>query len=209
MHHPIQIFPDADKQAELGDRLDLAFDCAARGVFARELFPWIFLRLLQAEGNPTFVGIHLQHLHVHIRARRDDLRRRHVFLHPTHLADMHQAFDARLQFHEGAVIGDVGDLAAELRAHRIFGGDTFPRICHQLLHTETDALRIGVDLDDLYRDGLPHVQYLSGMTDAPPRDIGYGYQTVNAAEIDAAAVVGDVLHHAFDDLPFPQGSDER
>ena len=49
---------------------------------------------------------------------------------------MDQAFDARLQLHEGAVVGDVGDLALELRAHRIFGGDAFPGIGLQLLHAQ-------------------------------------------------------------------------
>ena len=85
---------------------------AARRMFARELLPRIFLRLLQAQRNAALVGIHFQHLHVDFGARRDDLGRRHVLLHPAHFADMDEAFHARLQLHKGAVVGDVGDLAA-------------------------------------------------------------------------------------------------
>ena len=40
------------------------------------------------------------------------------------------------------------------------------------------------------------------MVDAPPRDIRDVQQTVDAAEIDEGAVVGDVLDHAFQDLSF-------
>ena len=38
------------------------------------------------------------------------------------------------------------------------------------------------------------------MVDAPPGDVGDVQQAVDAAEIDERAVVGDVLHHAVDDL---------
>ena len=53
---------------------------------------------------------------------------------------MDQTFDARLKLHKRAVISDVGDLAGEARAHRIFGGNAFPRIGLQLFHAEADAL---------------------------------------------------------------------
>ena len=123
--------------------------------------------------------------------------------------DMHETFDAGLQFHESAVIGDVGDLAAETRAGRIFGADAFPRIGLQLLHAEADALRVLVDLDDLHGHGLAYRQHFGRMADAAPGDVGDMQEAVDAAQIDERAVIGDVLHHAFDDLLFGQARHQR
>jgi hypothetical protein len=57
-----------------------------------------------------------------------------------------------------------------------------------------------VDLDDLDLHLLADIEHLGRMIDAPPRDIGDVQETVDAAEIDEGAVVGDVLDHAVDDL---------
>src|SRR3546814_3129716 len=81
-------------------------------------------------------------------AGRNDLAGVDVLLDPRHFADVDQAFDARFQLDEGAVIGDVGDGAGELRADRIFGRHAFPRIAFELLHAQADALRVAVDADD-------------------------------------------------------------
>ena len=71
----------------------------------------------------------------------------------------------------------------------------------QLLHAERDALGLVVDLDDLDRDRLADIEHLGRVVDAAPGDVGDMQQAVDAAEIHEGAVVGDVLDHAFDDLP--------
>ena len=76
---------------------------------------------------------------------------------------MDQAFHAGLQLDERAVIGDVRDLALELRADRIFGVDAFPRIGFELLHAEADALRLGIDADDLHLDRVADIHDLARM----------------------------------------------
>src|SRR5579862_5360249 len=209
MDHAVDVLIEPDEQAELGDRFDLALDRAARRMRLGEGFPRIVLGLLEAQGDTALVGIDLQHLHVDLGARRDDLGRRHVLLDPRHLADVHEALDARLQLHEGAVVSDVGDLALELRAHGVLGADAFPGIGLQLLHAERDALRLVVDLDDLHGDGLADAQDLGRMRHAPPGDVGDVEQAVDAAQVHERAVVGDVLDHAFDDLLLGQGGHER
>ena len=78
----------------------------------------------------------------------NDLARMDVLLRPGHLGDVDQAFDARLQFDEGTVIGDVGHAAREARIDRVAGLDALPRIGEQLLDAERDAMRLVVDLDD-------------------------------------------------------------
>src|SRR5262249_33728609 len=111
-----------------------------------------------------------------------------------------QAFDARLELDEGAVVGDVGDAALDAGAERILGLDALPRIVEQLLHAERDAVGLVVDLDDLDLGGLADDQHLARVVDAAPRDIGDVQQAVDAAEVDERTVVGDVLDHAVDDL---------
>ena len=168
----------------------------------------IALHLLQAQRNPALAGVHVQDHHVHFLAGRDDLARMDVLLGPGHLGDVHQAFHPRLQLHEGAVVGDVGDAAGELGADRILGGHAFPRIGFQLLHAEADALGLRVEADDLHLDLLADLQRLGRVVDAAPGDVGDVQQPVHAAQIDEGAVIGDVLHHAVEDLAFLQALDQ-
>ncbi len=102
--------------------------------------PRILLGLLQPERDAALLGIDLEHLHLDLLARRDDLAGMDVLLGPAHLRDMDQAFHAGLELDEGAIVGDVGDRALEARADRIFGGDALPGIGLELLDAEADAL---------------------------------------------------------------------
>ncbi len=152
--------------------------------------------------------VHVEHHDLDLLAGGDDLAGMHVLLGPGHFGDVDQAFDARLQFHEGAVVGDVGDAAAVLGAERILGGDAFPRIRLELLHAEADALGVRVEADHLHLDLLADLQRLGGVVDAAPGDVGDVQQAIDAAEIDEGAVVGDVLHHAVEDLAFLEALDQ-
>jgi len=91
---------------------------------------------------------------------RNDLAGVHVLLGPRHFRNVDQAFDARLQFDERAVVGDVGDAAGEARIERILRLDALPRIVQQLLHAERDAVGFVIDLDDLHLHRLPDGQKL-------------------------------------------------
>ena len=121
---------------------------------------------------------------------------------------MDQAFDARLQFDERAVIGDVRDAALEPRVDRVAGGDALPRIGEELLDAERDAVRLVVDLDDLDLDRLADGHDLGRMVHAAPRHVGDVEQAVDAAEIDERTVFGDVLDDAVDDLTLFEVGDE-
>ncbi len=57
-----------------------------------------------------------------------------------------------------------------------------------------------VDLDDPDLHLLADIEHLGRMIDAPPGDVGDVQEAVDAAEVHERAVVGDVLHHAVDDL---------
>src|SRR5690606_28112713 len=119
----------------------------------------------------------------------DDLARVDVLLGPRHFGDVDEAFDARLQFHEGTVVGDVGDPPGVLGADRILGLDAFPRIGLQLLHAQADAVALVVDADDLDLDRLADVEHFGRVVDATPGDVRDVQQTIDAAQIDERTIV--------------------
>ena len=169
---------------------------------AREGFPRIFERLLEAERDAALGRIDLEHHHVDFLGGRQDLAGMHVLLGPRHFRNVDEAFDARLQLDERAVVGDVGDRAGDLLADRELGADVVPRIALELLHAERDAVGFLVDADDLHLDRLADVEDFGRMVDAAPCHVGDVQQAVDAAEVDERTVVGDVLDDAFDNLAF-------
>ena len=84
------------------------------GCFSRKAVPRIGQALLQAEADAALGRVDVEDDDLHLLAGGDDLAGMHVLLGPAHLGDVDQAFDARLQLDEGAVVGDVGDAADEL-----------------------------------------------------------------------------------------------
>ena len=134
--HAVDVAVEADEQAELGHVLDLALDQRADRMLVGEGLPRIGQRLLEAERDAALLRVDLEDHHLDFLAGGDDLAGVDVLLGPAHLGDVDQAFDARLQLDEGAVVGDVGDAALELGADRILGLDALPRIGLELLHAE-------------------------------------------------------------------------
>src|SRR5207302_2268925 len=202
MDHAVDVALEPEEQAELGLVLDLALDRGADREFFDEHFPGIAHGLLEAERNPALDRIDLQNLHFDFLRGRNDLAGVHVFLGPRHFRDVDQAFDARLQFDERAVVGDVGDAAGEARIQRVLRLDALPRIVQQLLHAERNAVGLVVDLDDLDLHGLADGKHFGRVVDPAPGDIGDVKQAVDAAEINERTVIGDVLDHAVDHLTF-------
>src|SRR6185312_2462487 len=196
------------EQAELGGVAHLAVQHRADRMLLDKGFPRVRQGLLEAEADAPLLRVDIEHHDLDLLAGRDDLARMHVLLGPAHLRDMDQPLDPRLQFDEGAVIGDVGDAARELGARRVFELDALPRIGLELLHAERDALRLGVEADDLDLDRLADMQRLGRMVDAPPGDVGDVQEAVDAAEIDEGAVIGDVLDDAGEDLALLERGDQ-
>ena len=90
----------------------------------------------------------------------------YVLLGPAHLGDVDQTLDARLQFDERTIFGDVRHPAAEDASDGIFGRRAFPRIAFELFHAERDALRLAVDADDLHLHRVADVEHFGRMVDA-------------------------------------------
>src|SRR5438477_5317257 len=200
VHHAVDIALEPEEQAELGLVLDLAFDRGANREFLDKHFPGVAHGLLETERNPALDRVDFENLHFHFLRGRNDLAGVHVLFGPRHFRDVDQAFDARLEFDKGAVVGDVGDAAGEARVERILRLDPLPGIIEQLLHAERDAVGLVVDLDDLDLHGLADGQNLGRMIDPPPGDVGDVQQAIDATEVDERTVIGDVLDHAVDHL---------
>ena len=117
---------------------------------------------------------------------------------------MHQPLDARFDFHERAVIGDVGDLAESAGVGRVTARDVFPRIFAQLLETQRNTVALAVVLQHADLQFVADIDHFGRMTDAFPGHVGDVQQAVNAAQIDECAVIGEVLDHTGDDGAFGQ-----
>src|SRR5450631_3962012 len=140
MDHAVDVALEPEEQTEFGLVLDLAFDRRSNREFFDENFPGVAHGLLETERNPALDRIDFENLHFDFLRGRNDLAGMHVLLGPRHFRDVNQAFDARLQFDERAIVGDVGDAAGEAGVERVLRLDALPRIVQQLLHAERNTV---------------------------------------------------------------------
>jgi len=137
-------------------------------------------------------------------AQLDNFVRSDVLVGPVHFRDVHQAFDALLDFNERTVVGQVGDLAEQAGALRVATRQTGPRIVAQLLHAQRNAVLFLIVLQDLGGDFLADGQDFRRVTHTTPCQVGDVQQAVDAAQVDERTVVGDVLDDAGDHGAFFQ-----
>src|SRR5690606_30050590 len=101
---------------------------------------------------------------------------------------------------EGAVVGQAHDLTLDQLAHGVCFRRMTPGIFLGLLHAEADALGLGVVLEDLHGDLIAHVEHLARVIDAAPGHVRDVQETIDTAEVDERAVLGEVLDGALEDL---------
>ena len=129
----------------------------------------------------------------------DDLRR---MLHPRpgHLGDVEQAVDAA-QVHEGAIVGDVPDLALADHAFRKpcqgLGAAAGPLLLHDLTVGEDDLLVTPVGLDDTETQRAPHEAVQ--VPDIPGAHLR-GRNEPTDAEVDSQAAFDPLGDHRRDGL---------
>ena len=128
----------------------------------------------------------------------------YIFIGPVHFRDVHQAFYALFDFDKCAVVGDIGDLAEQARAFRIAARQIHPRIVAQLFEAEGYAVALAVETQHLGLDFVADLEHFGWMLHALPRQVGDVQQTIDTAQINKRAVIGQVLDHALDDLPLFQ-----
>ena len=106
---------------------------------------------------------------------------------------MYQAFDASVDFNEGAIVSDVGDFAEQTRTLWVATCKTDPRIVAQLLEAERNTVFLLIELENLGRNFLTHGEHFRWVLDATPCQIGDVQQAVDTAQVHEGAVVGDVF----------------
>ncbi len=188
----------ADEHAEVGDGLDLTRHLVTTVEILGELLPGIGLALLEAQRDAATLFVDIQHHDFHFFAGLHDLGWIDVLVGPVHFRHVHQAFHAVFDFHEGAVVGDVGDLAEHAGVGRVTAGDVLPGIRTQLLEAQRNARTLAVKLEDAHFHFLAHGHDLGRMLDALPGHVGDVQQAIDATQVNEGAVVGEVLDRTLD-----------
>ena len=80
----------------------------------RQRLPGIRADLFQAEADSPAVRIGFEHNRLELLANREQLRGMLQALGPSHLRDVHEAFNARFDFDEGAVVGEADHFSANV-----------------------------------------------------------------------------------------------
>src|SRR6478752_5613732 len=200
VNEAVDAWLDLDERPEAREVANLPVDARADRVLERQYHPRILLRLLHAERDLLLVRIDLEHDRFDRLADADELRRMTNVARPAHLADVHEAFDARLQLDERTVVRDRDDLARDARADRILVGDVLPRVALELLEPKADTLSRPINIEHLDLELRTDRHELRRMRDASPRHVRDVEQAVDATEIDECTEVGDVLDDALPDL---------
>ena len=140
-------FVELDERAEVRHPHDLAFDRVADVMPREEVVPDVGRELLQAERQPLVLGVDVEH------HRLDDVALLQHFggvldpLAPRHVGDVDQPVDLLLDLDERAELGQVPDLALNLRADRILVRQVVPGVRLDLLEAERDAPRRRIDAE--------------------------------------------------------------
>ena len=101
-----------------------------------EYIPRILLELLVTEAQATVVSVNLKNLNVEHGTDLCELRGMLDLLGPREVAHVDKAIYTLLDLNEDTEVGEVAYLGCVLRAYRILGIDTLPRIGLELLDTE-------------------------------------------------------------------------
>ena len=123
---------------------------------------------------------------------------------PGHFGNVNKSFDSFFQLGERAVIGDADNRSLDFCANGILFGNRFPRAGLLLLQTERNLFLFAVDGQDLDLDLVVNFEHFRRMVNASPRHVCNVEQTVDAAQVDKGAEIGDVLDRTHAKLTFLQ-----
>ena len=161
-----------------------------RAQVGRELVPRVRAALLDTQRDAAALLVDVEHHDLHLVAYRDDLGRVDVLVGPVHFGDVHQTFDALLDFGEAAVIGEVRHRGGDPGALRIASREIHPGIVAELLHAERHAVLLAVELEDLDLYLVADRHHFARVANAAPGHVRDVEQAVHAAEVHEGTVVG-------------------
>ena len=159
MYQAFDPLVDLDEGAESDDLGDTTLDHVAHAMRGDDLLPWVFLRLLETQGDALPVAVDVEHLDVDLLVDLQHLGRM-VDVRPRQLADVDEAVDA-VEVDEGAEVDDVGDGALDDVANRELVDDLLAHLLALLLQhrapREHHVVAVAVHLDDAAVELLAHV----------------------------------------------------
>ena len=204
VHQAVDAAVQTDEHAEVGDRLDGAAHLVALLEVLGELVPRVGDALLDAQADAATLFVDVQHHDLDFVADVDDLAGVDVLVGPVHFGHVDQTFHTLLDLDEGAVIGDVGDLAEQARAFRVAAGNVDPGVFAQLLQAQRHPHALAVELEHLDFNFLAGFNNFRRVLHALPRHVGDVQQAVDATQVHKGAVVDQVLDHALQHHAFLQ-----
>src|SRR6056297_392236 len=177
-----------------------ALDDAALRVLRQPGRERILIELLDAKGDPFALGVDGQHHGFHFLTLAVITHHVLAGLVPGDVGQMHEPVDIAFETDEDAEVGDGLDLAADLVAPVVIGGELGPRVRLALLDAERDAAAVLVDVEH------HHLHLVTDLHDAGridvlvrPVHLGDVHQALYAIlDLHEAAVVGDVRDAAED-----------
>lgn len=139
----------------------------ANGEALLDEVPGILVELTDAEGDLLLLHGDVEHHGLDLLVKRQHVARAGDALGPGKLGNVHQAFHALLQLHEGAVGEQLGDAALDVGTDRVLLLDVGPGVVGELLETQGDALLVAVHVEDKHLELLTDVQHLGGGSRGP------------------------------------------
>ena len=203
MHQAIHAILEFNESAEGGDLGDLALDDLADVVGGGDGSPRIGLGLLEAEADALVGGIDLEDDGLDGLALLQHFGGVVDLARPGHIRDVDHAVDALFHLDEGAVGGEVADLAGDARAHRVAILDGVPRIGLGLADAQGDLLVGRIDVEDHHVHLVADVKHIGGAGNTlGPAELGDVHQALDAGlELDERAVRSQVDHLATQTRP--------
>ncbi len=191
---------DLHEGPEGGEVADGPVQLGARGILHGKGQPGILLDLLHAEGDLLVLGVHLQDYGLDLVPDGNELGGVPDIPGPGHLGDVNQTLDALLQLHEGAVVRDGNDLPFDPGSHGVLLVDLGPGIRQELLEAQRDPFPVPIHVQHLHVQLFADIHHLGGVSHTAPGHVGDVKESVQPAQIDERAEVGDVLDHPLSDL---------
>ncbi len=198
VHEPVDPLFDAQEDSEVRDVLDLGLEARAGGVLLLEGLPRVLFDLLHAQADLLVLDVDVDDHRLDLVADGDHLRRVLDATGPAHFADVDQTLDAVFELDERAVVGQADHATLDALAHAELLGHATPRVFGDLLEAQADALALFVELEHHHLDLVADVEHFGRVVDPAPAHVGDVQQAVDAAEVDEATVLGDVLDDALD-----------
>jgi len=174
--------------------LDRALHNRAFVMLGHVVGEWVFLQLLDTEGNALALRIDGENNRFDLVALFVLAHRLFAGLVPGDVGQVNQAVDAAFQADEDTEIGDRLDLASDLAALGVLAAEHFPGVFLALLHAQRDAATFFVDIQNHHLDLVAHVDDLRGMDIlVGPIHFGDVDQAFHALfQFGKAAVIGEV-----------------